>query len=65
MFCTHNEIDLHPYIVSIDGADWVVVRCKVCKELLGDKTRLVDLVDEAIRRNKKQAKKLELPGRED
>jgi hypothetical protein len=52
MFCTHNEIDLKPTIITIDGADWVITQCKVCRGKLGERVRLVDLVDEGIRRSK-------------
>lgn len=56
MFCTHNEIDLRPTIVSIEETDWIGVQCKVCKSILGDRVRLIDLVDEGIRRSKGQGK---------
>lgn len=54
MFCLHNEVDLRPHIVTKDEVDWVVVSCKACKTHIGSKVRLIDLVDEAIKR-KRQA----------
>ena len=52
MFCSHNEVDLEPYIDSVDGTDWAVVRCKACSSLIGTKIRLLDLVQQAIKRAK-------------
>lgn len=59
LFCTHNEIDLQPFIESVDEVDWVVVRCKECQSFLGDKIRLVSLIDEAVKRNKARKAKLD------
>ena len=67
MFCLHsNEIDLKPIIVSHDNTDWVVVLCKACKAHIGERVRLVALVDEGISRARAQREHLdpdwELPG---
>ena len=48
MFCSHNEVDLTPHIVSIDKTDWVVIRCTACEAHIGRSYRLIDLVDKAI-----------------
>jgi hypothetical protein len=60
MFCSHNEVDLTPAIVSKDGADWAVVRCTACKKLVGKKVRLVELVERAVAR--RQAKQEDVEG---
>jgi len=48
MFCTHNELDLQPVVVLSKETDWVGIRCTACKQLIGDKVKLVDLVGKAV-----------------
>lgn len=59
MWCSHNDVDLKPTIVDVDGADWVTTLCKACNTRLGEWIRLVDLVDEAIRRKHEASEALE------
>ena len=58
-FCSHNEVDLEPAIVSMsdsegDDVDWAVVRCTCCKRNIGKRYRLIDLVDKAIKARKER-----------
>jgi len=51
MFCLHsNEIDFKPLVVSHDGTDWVVIMCKACGSYVGERVRLIELVDDGIKR---------------
>lgn len=59
MFCSHNEVDLVPDIVHINNEDWVGVMCKSCKSFVGDRARLIDLVDKGIKRARAQREALE------
>ena len=54
LFCSHNEVDLTPDILTLADssgrkADWIVVRCTCCKQIIGKRRRLVDLVDQAAK----------------
>jgi hypothetical protein len=59
MFCSHNEVDLKPDIVSQDDADWVIVRCKACQNRVGERVRLIDLVDQSIKRAREMKQMLD------
>jgi len=53
-FCSHNELDLEPDILTLadsegNEADWIVVRCSCCKQVIGKRRRLIDLIDKAIK----------------
>lgn len=54
MFCSHNEVDLAPTIITKpdhngEEVNWVVIRCTCCEQVVGKKYRLVELVDIAIK----------------
>ena len=51
-WCSHNDVDLKPYITSIKDVDWVTTVCKGCNSMIGRKIRLTDLDDEAIARQR-------------
>jgi len=49
MYCSHDEADLIPIIVAEGTDDWIVISCKACGSCMGQRERLIDLLDRAIR----------------
>ena len=54
MWCSHNDVDLKPVLISLKGEDWVTVFCMDCKKRIGKRVRLVDLVNTGIKRARKK-----------
>jgi hypothetical protein len=58
MFCSHNEVDLMLVVIPDGDIDWVTIICKSCKQRVGGRKDVINLVDEALQKRRAQRKKL-------